>query len=63
LAQISAAIPAVVHPASISIVFCAPVPIAVPSAPDIAEPEQPHPAPVLWSLKAETKPEPSDILR
>ena len=34
----TAAVPGVVHPASISIVFWLPVPIAVPSAPEIAVP-------------------------
>ena len=37
-AQISAAIPVVVQPASISVVFCTPVPMAVPSAPEITVP-------------------------
>ena len=37
-------------------VFCAPVPTAVSSAPDIPIPSQPHEATVLWSFRAATKP-------
>lgn len=56
LAQISAAVPVVVHPASISIVFCTPVPTAVPLAQGISVPAQPHSAPVLCSFSAHINP-------
>jgi hypothetical protein len=46
--------------ASISAVFCFPVPISVPSAPEIRVPEQPHFAPP-WSVGEAIRPVPFKV--